>query len=41
MASGHDMKSAEEAYNGFVALVKWGTITTAIVVAIVIAIIAT
>jgi hypothetical protein len=39
MASQNDMKMAEETYAGFVGLVKWGTISSAIVAAIVILII--
>jgi len=40
MASGNDMKAANEAYSGFTSLVKWGTIIVAIVAVIVVAIIA-
>lgn len=40
MASGNDMKSANETYDGFIGLVKWGTISCAIVAAIVVFIIA-
>jgi len=39
MASGNDMKSANESYSGFTNLVKWGAICVAIVVVIVIAVI--
>ncbi len=35
----HSMKDAEKTYAGFLALVKWGTILTAIVAMIVIMII--
>jgi len=40
MASGNDIKAAEETYAGFVSMVKWGTIVTAIAIAIVIVLIA-
>lgn len=40
MASGNDMKMAEETYSGFIGLVKWGTILTAIVAVIVVLLIA-
>lgn len=40
MASGNDMKAANETYSGFIALVKWGTISTAVVTAIVVLLIA-
>jgi len=40
MASGNDMETAQETYSGFTSLVKWGSIATAIVVVIVIALIA-
>lgn len=40
MASGNDMKSANETYSGFTHLVKWGAIIVAIVTVIVVAIIA-
>lgn len=40
MASGNDMKMAEETYVGFIGLVKWGTIVTAIVAVIVVLLIA-
>jgi hypothetical protein len=33
MASGNDMRAANETYAGFTALVKWGTIATAIIAA--------
>lgn len=39
MSSGNDMKSANESYDGFTTLVKWGTICVAIVAAFVIFII--
>ncbi|NYH94400.1 aa3-type cytochrome c oxidase subunit IV [Novosphingobium marinum] len=40
MASGNDMKAAEKTYGGFTVMVKWGTIISAIVVVIVVALIA-
>lgn len=40
MSSGNDMDSARETYAGFTGLVKWGTILSAIVAAIVIVLIA-
>ncbi|RXR28222.1 aa3-type cytochrome c oxidase subunit IV [Sphingobium fluviale] len=40
MASGNDMKMAEETYSGFIGLVKWGTILTAVVAVIVVLLIA-
>ncbi len=40
MASGNDMKMAEETYSGFLGLVKWGTILSAIVAVIVVLLIA-
>ena len=40
MASGNDMKSAEAAYGGFLAMLKFGSVAVAIVAAIVIALIA-
>lgn len=40
MASGNDMESARETYSGFTNLLKWGSIVTAIVTAVVIALIA-
>ena len=36
MASGNDMKAANSTYGGFVGLVKWGTIFSAIAAAVVI-----
>ncbi|MEZ5654333.1 MAG: aa3-type cytochrome c oxidase subunit IV [Sphingobium sp.] len=36
MASGNDMKMAEETYTGFIGLVKWGTILSAAVAALVV-----
>ena len=40
MASGNDMKSATETYGGFLTMLKWGTVLTVIVTAVVIALIA-
>lgn len=40
MASGNDMKMAEDTYSGFIGLVKWGTILTAVVAVIVVLLIA-
>tara|TARA_B110001454_G_scaffold216460_1_gene239766 strand:- start:311 stop:433 length:123 start_codon:yes stop_codon:yes gene_type:complete len=40
MASGNDMKMAEETYSGFIGLVKWGSVITAIVAIIVVLLIA-
>lgn len=40
MASGNDIKAAEETYAGFVGVVKWTAITCAIIVAIVVVLIA-
>ncbi|MFN7159898.1 MAG: aa3-type cytochrome c oxidase subunit IV [Erythrobacter cryptus] len=40
MASGNDMKMARATYEGFIGLVKWGSVAVAIVTAIVIGLIA-
>lgn len=40
MASGNNMKAAEETYSIFVGIVKWGSIITAATVAVVILLIA-
>ena len=40
MASGNDMKMAEETYSGFISLLKFGTIATAVVAIFVVALIA-
>ena len=40
MASGNDMKAANETYSGFLALFKWGAILCAISAAVVIMLIA-
>mgnify|MGYP000216803088 FL=1 len=40
MASGNDMKAANETYGGFIGLVKYGSVVVAIVAAGVIALIA-
>jgi Bacterial aa3 type cytochrome c oxidase subunit IV len=39
MASGNDMKVAESTYGGFLGMLKWGSVITAIVVVVVIALI--
>ena len=36
MASGNDMKAHESTYSGFLGLVKWGSILTVLVVALVV-----
>ena len=36
MASGNDMNAHEATYNGFLGLVKWGSVLTVLVVAFVI-----
>jgi Bacterial aa3 type cytochrome c oxidase subunit IV len=33
MASGNDMKSHDSTYSGFIGMVKWGSIVTALVTA--------
>jgi hypothetical protein len=40
MASGNDMKAANETYSGFIGMVKWGSIAVAILTVIVVGIIA-
>lgn len=40
MASGNDMKAANSTYEGFIGLVKWGSVVTALVTIFVIALIA-
>jgi hypothetical protein len=40
MASGNDMKAAEQTYEGFISMVKWGSAIVAITAAVVIALIA-
>ncbi len=40
MASGNDMKAANETYTGFIGMVKWGAIAVAIVVIFVVGLIA-
>ncbi len=40
MASQNDMKMAETTYAGFISFVKWGTISTVIIAALVILLIA-
>ncbi len=39
MASGNDMKAAESTYGGFLTLLKWGSVVTAIITVVVIALI--
>lgn len=39
MASGNDMKAANETYAGFVSLVKWATPLTMLITAIVVVVI--
>lgn len=41
MASGNDMKAHESTYNGFIGLVKWGSVLTVLTTAFVIYMIAT
>ncbi len=36
MASGNDMKAHESTYSGFLGLVKWGSILTVLVTALVV-----
>ena len=36
MASGNDMRAARDTYAGFITLVKWGTIATAAIAALVV-----
>jgi hypothetical protein len=40
MASGNDMKAANSTYEGFIGLVKWGSVVTALVTIFVVALIA-
>lgn len=40
MADGHDMKSANSTYTGFLGLLKWGTILSIIAAAFVVFLIA-
>ena len=40
MASGNDIKAAESTYSGFVSLLKWGSVASALVAALVIILIA-
>ena len=39
MASGHDHKVAESTYGGFLTMLKWGSIVTALVTVLVITLI--
>ncbi len=36
MASGNDMKTANESYGGFIGMLKWGAVVTAIVTLVVV-----
>jgi hypothetical protein len=40
MASGNDMKMANETYSGFIQLVKWGSILSAVAAVFVVGLIA-
>lgn len=40
MAAGNDTKAAEQTYGGFLVMLKWGTIISVIVAAIVIMLVA-
>lgn len=40
MASGNDMKAANESYGGFINMLKWGSLATGIVALVVVLIIA-
>ena len=40
MASGNDMKAANETYAGFITLLKWGTAATIVVAVFVVGLIA-
>lgn len=40
MASGNDMKAANETYTGFISMVKWGSIAVAIITILVVGLIA-
>ena len=35
MASGNDMKAANESYGGFISMLKWGSVLVAITTAVV------
>jgi hypothetical protein len=39
MASGNDMKAANETYSGFISMIKWGAIGAAIITIIVVGLI--
>ncbi len=39
MASGNDMKAANSTYEGFIGLLKWGSVVTALVTILVISLI--
>lgn len=40
MASGNDMKMANESYSGFISIVKWGSILSALTALVVVLLIA-
>ncbi|MBK8373320.1 aa3-type cytochrome c oxidase subunit IV [Sphingorhabdus sp.] len=40
MAGQQDMRAANETYGGFLSLLKWGTVVTAVIAALVVLIIA-
>ena len=40
MASGNDMKAANETYEGFISMAKWGSIAVALIVIFVVGLIA-
>ena len=40
MASGNDMKSANQTYGGFITMLKWGSALTAIVTLVVVLLVA-
>lgn len=40
MASGHNMQMSESTYDGFINLVKWGSVVVALVTILVVALIA-
>ena len=40
MASGNDMKEAEQTYGSFISLIKWGSVLTALIALLVVLLIA-
>ncbi|MFA7604391.1 MAG: aa3-type cytochrome c oxidase subunit IV [Novosphingobium sp.] len=40
MASGNDMKAANETYSGFTSMIKWGAIVAAVATSVVVALLA-